>query len=96
MSKNQWTGRNVLAYLVFQAKPACFEPAQWAEWKHYADAAARGVGDNGGIGPNDLPPHCSDCTRTYQAAMRKVGLCGHPEVKFLRNAAYLDPHRFKN
>lgn len=91
--KDAWTGPAVLAYLVFQPQPACFEPAQWGEWKQCAERAARGVGDNGGVGPTALPPHCSDCTRAYQAKMRLQGRCQHIEVHFAKGLAYLDEKR---
>lgn len=96
MSVRQWSGKNVQAYLVFQSQPRCFNAEQWADWKHYALAATQGVGNNGGIGTIDLPPHCSDCTRPYQYEMRELGLCAHPEVKFLAGRAYLDRDAAKN
>lgn len=90
-TNKRWTATNVRAYLVFQPMPDCFDATQWVEWKHYAKEATNGVGDNGGIGPPELPPHCSDCTRAYQSHMRQAGRCSHPEVKFLANRAYIDP-----
>lgn len=93
--KNWWTAQNVRAYLVFQPLPDCFTGPQWTEWKKYAGLAASGVGNNGG-GPTDLPPHCGDCTREFQADMRVFDRCAHPEVKFIGPKAYLDPDRPRN
>ncbi len=91
----RWSAINVRAYLVFQPQPACFSTSQWAEWKRCALAATQGAGDNGG-GTIDMPPHCEDCTRQYQTAMRAAGLCAHPEVKFLASRPYLDPGRLSD
>lgn len=91
MSKRQWSGIQVRAFLAFQPNPPCFEPHQWAAWKQCAHDASLGVGNNGGIGTIDLPPHCSDCTRSFQSSMRAEGRCTHPEVKFLEGRAYIDP-----